>query len=45
MEALRELRLAAGTQFDPRVVEAFCQLAAVHPAQLERSASIETQAA
>jgi diguanylate cyclase (GGDEF)-like protein len=45
IEALTELRLASGTQFDPRVVEAFCQLAADHPAQLERTAAIETQAA
>jgi diguanylate cyclase (GGDEF)-like protein len=33
-QALAELRAAAGTQFDPRVVAAFCDLAAVEPTQL-----------
>jgi diguanylate cyclase (GGDEF)-like protein len=36
--ALAELRRASGTQFDARVVDAFCGLAAQAPAQLERAA-------
>jgi HD-GYP domain-containing protein (c-di-GMP phosphodiesterase class II) len=30
-EALAELRRCSGTQFDPRVVEAFCQLRGALP--------------
>ena len=37
-EALVKLRAGMRTQFDPRVVEAFCELAAETPAQLARAA-------
>lgn len=37
-EALAKLQGGAGTQFDPRVVDAFCELAAETPAQLARAA-------
>jgi diguanylate cyclase (GGDEF)-like protein len=38
-EALSELRAASGTQFDPRVVAAFCDLAAAEPNQLAHTTS------
>ena len=38
-QALSELRAAAGTQFDPRVVAAFCDLAAAEPKQLKLTTS------
>jgi diguanylate cyclase (GGDEF)-like protein len=38
-QALSELRGAAGTQFDPRVVAAFCDLAAAKPTQLTLTTS------
>jgi diguanylate cyclase (GGDEF)-like protein len=38
-QALSELRAAAGTQFDPRVVAAFCDLAAAEPKQLTLTTS------
>ena len=34
-EALRELNRFAGKQFDPRIVEAFCQVVDSHPALIE----------
>ena len=37
-EALAKLRAGMRTQFDPGVVEAFCELAAQTPSQLARAA-------
>jgi two-component system cell cycle response regulator len=37
-EALAKLQGGAGSQFDPRVVDAFCELVAETPAQLARAA-------
>jgi len=37
-KALEELRRSAGTQFDPLVVAAFCELAAKAPAEHAQAA-------